>query len=347
MHCASLVWIENTKKSLIHQYCKYISISIRAIRTCRDCGLLGQKASKSQSTPKSSAPDLPEGAKWTRAASRCWLVLVAICCMNSQHIEGSHALRQPTSASKTLLVASNQLLKCIPSFKQILRDFFLNHNRALCPAFAEACRPQAFYQRNWEVSLAEHALQSSQWGIQSTLIWKTWKKHEKSCRAGPFLGHPAMLVDATNLGPIATLSESPPSHPLSVLKQPDGIWEFMDSAEAMKSQMHPNANENNDIFARPQAPVHRKTWVVFTFDVNAMGDFAKTPAPCRKGKNWRCRQRCVLTKSPVAFTSKAFPLNQPCIGNRQCSVSRFCCLSKSTASAVLPLSATSSLFSTA
>ena len=42
---------------------------------------------------------LPVGAGW------CWLVLVAICRMNSQH--GSHALRQPTSASKTL--ASNQL----------------------------------------------------------------------------------------------------------------------------------------------------------------------------------------------------------------------------------------------
>ena len=181
MHCASLVWIENTKKCPIHQYCKYISISIRAIRTCQDCGLLRQKASKSQSTPKSSAPDLPEGAKWTTAASRCWLVLVAICCMNSQHIEGSHALRQPTSASKTLLVASNQLLKCIPSFKQILRDFFLNHNRALCPAFAEACRPQAFYQRNWEVSLAEHALQSSQCGESNRLSyekhWKNMKNH--------------------------------------------------------------------------------------------------------------------------------------------------------------------------
>ena len=139
-----------------------------------------------------------------------------------------------------------------------------------------------------------------------------------------------------------------PSHPLSVLKQPDGIWEFMDSAEAMKSQM-PSLPMKTTTFLLtwPQAPVHRKTWVVFTFDVNAMGDFVKTPAPCRKGKNWRCRQRCVLTKSPVAFTSKAFPLNQPCIGNRQCSVSRFCCLSKSTASAVLPLSATSSLFSTA
>ena len=36
--------------------------------------------------------------------------------------EGSNSLRQPTSASKTL--ASNQLLECRSSFKQILRDSF-------------------------------------------------------------------------------------------------------------------------------------------------------------------------------------------------------------------------------
>ena len=135
---------------------------------------------------------LPVGAGW------CWLVLVAICRMNSQH--GSHALRQPTSASKTL--ASNQL----PSTRMqiIIQDhsikffemFFFwtiggQKNRSWCPAFAEACRPQAFYQWNWEVSLAEHALRSKVPNRESNRITyeKQWKNH-----ARPFLGHPAILA---------------------------------------------------------------------------------------------------------------------------------------------------------
>ena len=130
-----------------------------------------------------NAPDLPEGAKWTRArsstllhaTSRCWYVLVAICCMNSQH-----ALRQPTSASRAL--ASNQLSMQIIIQADSQRCLFLNHRQANKSIFVLRIRGSmqatSLLQWNWEVSLAEHALRSNGPNRESNRI--TYKKHWKT-----------------------------------------------------------------------------------------------------------------------------------------------------------------------
>ena len=104
-----------------------------AIRTCRDCGLFRQKASKPQSTPKSKC----SRSAWEQSepglgllhcymlpvgAGRCWYVLVAICCMNSQHVE--KVTRYEAKNIRKQDSSIQPATQCRSSFKQILRDVF-------------------------------------------------------------------------------------------------------------------------------------------------------------------------------------------------------------------------------
>ena len=77
------------------------TILILSDTSCQDCACVRRPANR-RALRSPSAPDLPEQNEPGLGLLHTARLDAGRCRMNSQHIEGSHSLRQPTSASKTL-----------------------------------------------------------------------------------------------------------------------------------------------------------------------------------------------------------------------------------------------------